>query len=326
MNEVYKNIFQIQVPLINNPLKELNAYLIKGEERNLLIDTGFNNEKAYNALMDGLKELNTDLNNTDVFLTHSHSDHTGLASVVKNQYNKVYMSKQDGIRTNAMLLSKYWDWYISMQKEMGFPDDCKILFEDQPAYLHRHNSAVDFTYLKHGDILNIGEFSFEVVDLKGHTPAHIGLYEPNKHLLFSGDTILAKITPHISRWDGKYDYLGCFLDTLSNVKKMKLERVFTSHRKEVEYPYERIDQIITHHQNRLHTILEILSEKESNIYNISHGVKWDFAGGNFAEFPKTQKWFAANEVYAHLLHLETIGKVVKIKDENGVFVFKLTLS
>ena len=35
------NIYTIPVPLPNNPLRSLNSYVIKGEDRNLLIDTGF---------------------------------------------------------------------------------------------------------------------------------------------------------------------------------------------------------------------------------------------------------------------------------------------
>ena len=39
--EIMQNIHRIPVPLPGNPLKELNAYLIRGKDRNLLIDTGF---------------------------------------------------------------------------------------------------------------------------------------------------------------------------------------------------------------------------------------------------------------------------------------------
>lgn len=35
------NIYSIFVPLPDNPLRNLNAYLIKDDKRSLLIDTGF---------------------------------------------------------------------------------------------------------------------------------------------------------------------------------------------------------------------------------------------------------------------------------------------
>ena len=38
VEEVYQNIYKIPVLLPGNPLKELNAYLVRGEGRSLLID------------------------------------------------------------------------------------------------------------------------------------------------------------------------------------------------------------------------------------------------------------------------------------------------
>ncbi len=40
IEEVAKNIFRISVPIPNNPLKELNSYLIRGQDRCLLIGDG----------------------------------------------------------------------------------------------------------------------------------------------------------------------------------------------------------------------------------------------------------------------------------------------
>jgi glyoxylase-like metal-dependent hydrolase (beta-lactamase superfamily II) len=73
--KIIENIYRIFVPLPKNPLKNLNAYLIKGE-KNLLIDTGFNMPECRRALMEGLSELDAEPGKTDIFLTHLHSDHS----------------------------------------------------------------------------------------------------------------------------------------------------------------------------------------------------------------------------------------------------------
>ena len=61
--QIYKNpdIYKIYVPLPNNPLKNLNCYVIKTKDKNLIIDTGFNIEECYNALKEGLHELEIDM-------------------------------------------------------------------------------------------------------------------------------------------------------------------------------------------------------------------------------------------------------------------------
>ena len=41
IEEVAENIYRIEVRMPGNPLKALNSYFIRGDEQDLLIDTGF---------------------------------------------------------------------------------------------------------------------------------------------------------------------------------------------------------------------------------------------------------------------------------------------
>ena len=50
MEPVLEGLYRIPVPLPGNPLRELNAYLIRGRERSLLVDTGFRQEPCRRAL------------------------------------------------------------------------------------------------------------------------------------------------------------------------------------------------------------------------------------------------------------------------------------
>lgn len=79
VEEVYPGIFRIPVGLPHNPLKELNSYFIPGRDRNLLIDTGFRMEECRADIERGIVELGADMDKTDIFVTHLHSDHAGLA-------------------------------------------------------------------------------------------------------------------------------------------------------------------------------------------------------------------------------------------------------
>ena len=77
--KIAENLWQLDIPLIGNPLKNLNSYLFLGGERNLLVDTGFRADYCREAMDAQLKELKVDMDRTDIFLTHQHSDHCGLA-------------------------------------------------------------------------------------------------------------------------------------------------------------------------------------------------------------------------------------------------------
>ena len=69
LTEVAKNIYKKAVPLSNNPLREINAYIITGE-KNLLIDTGFNRIECEEALKSVFTKLR--INTIDLFITYLH--------------------------------------------------------------------------------------------------------------------------------------------------------------------------------------------------------------------------------------------------------------
>ena len=121
MLEIYKNIYKIPVFLPDSPLKELNSFLIKGKDRHLLIDTGFGVEESKQSLFEGLNELSVDLNDTDVFLTHMHADHTGLADVLKNENNSVYISEKDSKGITRELNEDFGVYIKKRSLLIGFP-------------------------------------------------------------------------------------------------------------------------------------------------------------------------------------------------------------
>ena len=70
LTKIADNIYKKVVPLPNNPLREINAYIITGEkpgDKSLLIDTGFNRPECEEALQSAFDELKID--KVDVFIT-----------------------------------------------------------------------------------------------------------------------------------------------------------------------------------------------------------------------------------------------------------------
>ncbi len=135
VEEVYRNIFRIGVVLPGNPLKELNSYFIRGEQSDLLIDTGFRRPACQEALEAGLQELGSDPARRDVLITHLHSDHSGMADLFAGPDRRIYMSDVDmGILKRFQLQR---DPQVLHQRfiDEGFPLD--LLKE-----IHRTNPAI----------------------------------------------------------------------------------------------------------------------------------------------------------------------------------------
>lgn len=300
--QVYDNIYLIKLPLPGNPLKNLNSYLIKGQKRSLLVDTGFNHPETEKALRDGLAELGINLEDLDIFLTHAHSDHSGLAGKLKNSANQVFSSTTDG-----ELLQKYgagdayWLRLIKNQVILGFP--YKLSHKDHPGYHHKNNIAYQRVHKDPGDILQAGDYTFEIMDLGGHTQGQIGLYEREHKLLFSGDHLLRKITPNLKFWGFDYDTLGTYLANMEKLRTVEIEHLFSAHRELITDIGERIDQMMEHHRVRLDWALKQIALRPSNAWDVAAVIKWDFSGGDFLTFPPPQQWFAANEALVHLEYL-----------------------
>jgi hypothetical protein len=72
IEEILPNLFKIELPLPNNPLRSINSYVVKGPERNVTIDPGMNQKECKEAMEAALNRLGIDLTKTDFFITHFH--------------------------------------------------------------------------------------------------------------------------------------------------------------------------------------------------------------------------------------------------------------
>jgi glyoxylase-like metal-dependent hydrolase (beta-lactamase superfamily II) len=95
IEEIFPDIFRMEIPLPGNPLKAVNSYVVKGDERFLIIDTGMNMPACRAAMTAGLAELAVDLEKTDFFITHLHADHLGLVSELACKSAKIYFNYPD---------------------------------------------------------------------------------------------------------------------------------------------------------------------------------------------------------------------------------------
>lgn len=318
MKEVYKNIWLTEIPLRGNPLKALNCFIIKSDEGSLIVDTGFCTEENEAIMMESIKALNLDLGKTSLFLTHLHSDHTGLAGFLAEKGIKIYMSKVDGklLESGIEKDGDFWDRTFEHGMLQGLSED-NVVLDAHPGLKYQPPEKFSYTPVEPGEFLKIGDYNFEVIDLIGHTPGIVGLYEKNHKILFCGDHILGKITPNITFWGFEYgDMLGKYLDSLDKVYHMDVKHLFSSHRFLVDNHRERIDEIRNHHDKRLKEAINVLKKYgSSTVRTVTKNMHWEISFRNWDDFPNSQKWFAAGEAHAHLERLRALRKVdYEIKD------------
>ena len=304
------NIYTIPVPLPNNPLRQLNSYVINGEGRNLVIDTGFKLEECRKALCDGLEELGVDMNCTDIFLTHLHSDHSGLAAELATQSSKIYISRADGELLTLSLTQGLGR--VEEYRSYGFSEKELENFWENPSMKYRQESPFNFTYVADGDVLTYGGRRLEVIFTPGHTPGHVCLYDRANKVMFLGDHVLFNITPNITTWPFFEDPLGHYVHSLMDISIYDVRLPLPAHRGVNGTMAERIGTIIEHHGARIREMLDILTERPGlTPYDLSGMMTWRVHGktNSWADFPLNQKWFAVGETAAHLDYLLKRGRV-----------------
>lgn len=313
ITQLLNNIFIIKVPLQGNPLKNINCYLIKGNKRNLLIDTAFNTELCHTSLKLGLNKLNVNMEDTDIFLTHQHSDHTGLAALIATDMTKIYMSEIDKEGYTNLLNPEYWDLINKEFLAFGFSkEELEKNQKQNPMLTYLSSKQREIISVKDGFIIDLDNYKLKCIYTPGHTPGHMCLYDEENKILFCGDHIIFDITPNITSWIDTDNSLGLYLESLNKIKTLDIKLAFSAHREAMGNCYTRINEIIIHHQQRINEAYGIIKEfKEMTTYEVASKMTWSIRAKNWNEFPVSQKWFAVGEASAHLEYLFFEGTINK---------------
>ncbi len=144
--------------------------VIKSDRRAIVIDSGIDE----NDIRKVLNKLNEEGYTVDgVYLTHSHSDHSGGAFFAVKRGINVYSSRieADLIMNPSILnvmISGFYNYEFARSKFVT-PERSKILYVENQ--------------------VNFGNESVKVIDLKGHTLGQVG-YQADE-IMFAGDSLFS---------------------------------------------------------------------------------------------------------------------------------------
>lgn len=317
-------IYSIYVELPENPLKNLNSYVLLSGGEALIIDTGFNRPECRRSLWEGIRELNLNLEMTSLFLTHLHSDHIGLAGDFAKQGCKIYMSQADYTYFKEIKEGNVWDymerWFVSE----GFPENEIVLQKSgNQARLYEPDVLFPAVQAEDGYEFVIGKERCQCISTPGHTPGHMVLYLPEHQILFAGDHILFDITPNISVYKSQSHTLSLYIDSLKKIQELPVRTLLPAHRNFNRNIRERIHRLLEHHAERLAEIAQaVKNNPDSTAFTIASKITWSARGRKFEEFSPNQKWFAMGETLAHLQYLLD-HQVISVHFLNNVQVYCL---
>lgn len=327
MEQVIPGIWQLKVPIPNNPIGYVLPYLIEGERDSyILIDAGWNHPDSWQALTQELLAAGADLQKLRrCIVTHVHPDHYGLAGRVKDEAGaEIVLHEKDRAfiesryRHPERLLQSLSDWLATH----GVPPEEVQALRDASLPARRFVVPCDpDTTVQGGETITIGRFTLEVIWTPGHSPGHICFYERKQKLVFTGDHVLPTITPNVSLHPEQTgNPLGEYLSALQRLKGLEARKALPAH----EYMFDdlqgRIQAIEKHHEERLQEMMRAFDGEAKTAYQIAARIGW--ATGAFATFSPWMKRAAIGETLAHLEYLAIEGHLAKERGEDGVVRFR----
>lgn len=192
-----------------------NVYVIKGNNGDILIDTGFIGTRK--RLKKWLDNFNIKL----IILTHAHVDHTWNVSYLKELYNcEVAIGEKDldNIDNTKIvtqpLNNKFKVWTKLMSTGMK-------LFKPKPFKIDH--------LLKDNEILNKYGLNLKIIPLSGHTTGSIGIKYKDK--LFAGDALVNRGDKASLAFQNQDNEKA--LSSLSNILKEQPKIIFVGHDHEI---------------------------------------------------------------------------------------------
>ncbi len=195
-----------------------SAFLLDNGQVAILYDTGFGftGYKVAEKIKSVLKDRSLDY----IFLTHSHYDHALGSAYIKGIYPNAkvvagaYAAK---IFQKPSAKAVMWDLDTKFASANGVFD-----------YENKTDSLTVDIPVSDGDALSVGNSTFVVLNLPGHTKCSVGYYCPEEKLLLGCETL--------GVFNGVDDVVPSYLvgiqmtlDSIARVHTLEVERILVPH-------------------------------------------------------------------------------------------------
>jgi hydroxyacylglutathione hydrolase len=201
-----------------------HVYLIKGDTKNVLIDTGVAGK--FPVLKRRLTELGLHVRDVNlIILTHEHYDHIGATAF----FHRTAVVAAHRLAANKLELQ---DEFVTLNKYRNQPS--------KPFWVD--------VWLEDGSIIDLGNYELQIIHTPGHTSGCICLYEPRVGLLFTGDTVFAGGTlSEIAVGGNVSDYVN----SVRRLSNLKSKQIYPGHGRVSSAPDEDLPKAIVYAQTML---------------------------------------------------------------------------
>ena len=197
-----------------------NYYLIVGEEKACLIDTGA-------GIGDPWLEVKK-ITDKPVFvlLTHGHLDHNGNS----HYFDEIYMNQKDDYWMKEHFgKTEMIHWFIETRGPVRFPGEGNVEGMKELVPKEMPNSY-SYKHINDGDIWDLGGVTLQAIYTPGHTPGSTSFLSSRSGYLYAGDALNKGIIVMNKPEGTKYE-IAKMAASLKNLMQYydKIEKVCMGH-------------------------------------------------------------------------------------------------
>jgi glyoxylase-like metal-dependent hydrolase (beta-lactamase superfamily II) len=307
---VAEGVLQLKLP-VPFPLGFVSAYLVEGGDGWTVIDAGYDYPPAREAWERGARAAGLDLRRdvARIIVTHFHPDHIGASRWLQEQTGApVYMLEKEIGRSREV-----WEERNGPKLFTGFLTrygmGTEMAEKAAAAMRTRIRLPEEMLPLYPEEKLALGDGAARILHAPGHADYQLMLYDEARGILFAADHVMLGITPNIGLWPESHPHpLACYLKSLDGLRGLGASLVLPGHGPLFHDLDGRINELLSHHAERLEAIGAVLENGPKTPYEISRVV---FRG----TLTVYERCFALAETLAHLEHLVLEGRAERNEDE-----------
>lgn len=281
--EILPGIFCVSLTdtTIEQGVSCIKIYIIKGkpsvhEGRSLMIDTGFRQEDCHRKLQAALAALEIPVDQLDIFLTHRHHDHSGLAGSFASEGAHIFMNPAEERHPYDCLAYRVSEESLQAQKTVlrstGITAErtpyAWEAFMKVSERVQHHGEWVlailgfPYTALHSGDVFDYGDYHFTAYPLKGHTYGQMGLMDHEKKILFVADQLIHGVSPIVATTYADEHLLEGMFASLRDIKEHYADwTIIPAHGGIIQDAAQDVDSIVYSYLSKSTSALDIMKGK-----------------------------------------------------------------